>query len=187
MRRDRKNRYLQDRMDGRRGRRDYSMSDRKPRSIRDYGDYGDTYSGYHGNGGYRMDYGNDYRHDRRDYTSDYRRDYRDYADYNDYNDYADEWEDELKKWSKKLKKYDKFNIPKEELLKLAEQMKVEFEDYSEEEFIATYYMLLSDFPNIGNQPQTYLAMSKQWLEDEDAEMQGCEKLCAYYYTIVKGE
>ena len=65
-------------------------------------------------------------------------------------------------------------------------MGVKFEDYNEEEFLTTYYMVLSDYPKIANEPHTYLALAKDWLEDKDTALKGSEKLCAYYYEIVKG-
>ena len=75
---------------------------------------------------------------------------------------------------------------KDQLLHSAKQMGVNFHNYNEHEFIAVYYMLVSDFPKIANEPHTYLSMAKEWLEDEDSELKGSERLCAYYYEIIKG-
>ena len=82
--------------------------------------------------------------------------------------------------------YQTNNRSKNEILSTAEQMGVRFDKYDEKEFYTTVMMLMSDYPNIG-QPETYIAMAKQWLEDKDSELTGSEKLAAYYYTIVKGE
>ena len=87
----------------------------------------------------------------------------------------------------KLKKYDRFGWSKEQVIQQAKDMGVKFSDYDEMEFYATYIMLMSDFKKIGNDPYIYLSMAKEWLEDDDVEMKGSEKLCAYLYTIVLGE
>lgn len=118
-------------------------------------------------------------------------DMRDMRDYNDMGrDYGDmdmEYKEDLEQWCKKLKRYDKFKIDKNEIISQAERMGVKFDEFNEDEYVTTFYMMQSDYPEISNQYQTYLAMAKQFLEDPDAELQGSEKLCAYLYTIVKGE
>ena len=116
--------------------------------------------------------------------------YYDYA--NDYNDYAEEdmmkgYEEDLKKWIKKLMKKDKFKLPKQEVLKKAEEMNIEFEEFSEEEFYAIYLMLVSDYPNIADNPHTYIVMAKQFLEDDDVNVDPSEKVCKYLYEIVLNE
>ena len=140
-------------------------------------------------------YGSGNYHDSRDYA-DYN-DYGDYNDYNDYNDYRDyndynssngedKWKQHLKKWCEELKRHDRFNVNKEQLLSKAKQMGIRFDNYNEEELLTTYYMVISDFPQVGNDPHTYLAMAKDWLEDKDSMFKGSDKLCAYYYEVVKG-
>ena len=192
------NRYLRDRMIGRdRAHRDYRGRDGR--------------NAYGSRGGYirdsrRGDYRNsDYR--REDYMD---RDYRDYRDeprertpewtdrfkrtafeYGDFTDmdYAEmdeEYKSELEEWCRELKKQVRNPLPKSEVINKAEQMGVHFDKYDEKEFYTTVMMLMSDYPHIG-QPETYIAMAKQWLEDNDAELTGSEKLSAYYYTIIKGE
>lgn len=179
------NRYLRDKMIGRdRARRDYRGRDgRNP---------------YGSRGGYvrdsrRNDYGdyrrNDYNdRDYRDRDFDFNRRSSDYGDYTDmdYAEMDEEYKTELEEWCKELKKQARNPIPKSEVLSIAEQMGVRFDKYDEKEFFTTVMMLMSDYPNIG-QPETYIAMAKQWLEDKDSELTGSEKLAAYYYTIVKGE
>lgn len=126
----------------------------------------------------------DYRDRYKDYT-DYDMDYdRDYA--RDYDGVDEEYKMDLEDWAKDLKKKTRNTMPKNEVLSKASQMGVTFDNYDEMEFYTTVMMLMSDFKNIG-QPETYIAMAKQWLEDDDTELTGSEKLCAYYYTIVKGE
>lgn len=179
----RENRYLRDRMIQRdRARRDYRRDGRNP-----YGSKGGYVSSDRGRGDYDRDYGRDYRNDySRDYGNDYRD--RDYDHEMDHDmDYAeDEWQDDMEKWCKELKRNAKQSLPMNEVISKAEQMGVRFKDYDEKEFYCVVNMLMSDFPNVG-QPESYIAMAKQWLEDKDAELQGSEKIAAYYYTIVKGE
>ena len=132
----------------------------------------------------RMDYGDYQDHgDYRDY-----RDYRDYQDHGDYRDYGEdsekEYEEELKKWTEKLKKEDRFGWSKEQIMQQAKSMGVKFEEYDENEFYATYLMMISDYPKSANEPHSYLAMAKAFLEDKDAKLKGSDKLCAYLYTIV---
>jgi hypothetical protein len=135
-------------------------------------------------------YGRDQRRDYNDYNRDYN-DYNDYGrDYGDYNDYASmdkEYEEDLKKWAQKLKKHDRFGLKEEEVFQKAKDMKVKFEDFSEDEFYTTYLMMISDYPSIANEPHTYLAMAKNFLEDKDIAVSPSEKLCIYMYEIVMGE
>ena len=63
-------------------------------------------------------------------------------------------------------------------------MGVIFRDYGELEFEATYYMLLSDFGSVSNDPHSYIAMAKSFLEDDDISVSPSEKLCIYFYEIV---
>ena len=119
-----------------------------------------------------------------DYRSGRRMDYGyDYAS----DDMEKEWHEDLEEWCKKLKKHDIFNMPKEQIIQKARDMGVKFQDYNEKEFITTYYMMISDYKNVSNDPHFYLVLAKQFLEDDDAELKGSDKLCAYYYEIVKGE
>ena len=165
------------------------VTSRRGRRDREMGDYGDyemqrgrdydmaqnvSYPMY-GIGGYRPYEGDmaDYDYARRGGRS-RGRDYADYYDY-DYAEEDDEWKEHLKKWSEKLKKKDRFNMPKDQVLQNAKQMGVKFDDYNEEEFLTTYYMVLSDYPKIANEPHTYLALAKDWLEDKDTALKGSEK------------
>ena len=116
---------------------------------------------------------------RMDYNYDYGYDYA--------KESEKEYEKDLHEWIEKLKKYDRFGWSKEQVIQQAKDMGVKFSDYDEMEFYATYIMLMSDFKKIGNDPYIYLSMAKEWLEDDDVEMKGSEKLCAYLYTIVLGE
>lgn len=108
---------------------------------------------------------------------------RDYAD----DELDEEWEEDLKEWIQKLKKKDRFNMSKENVVAKAKEMKVNFRDYDEDEFYAVYLMQVSDYPSISNDARVYLSMAKSWLEDDDVEVEPSEKLCKYYYEIVKAE
>ena len=112
---------------------------------------------------------------------------RDYGIY-DYSsdDMEKEWKEDLHEWTEKLKKHDRFNVPKDQLIHKARQMGVPFDSYSEDEFITVYYMVMSDYPQIANEPHSYLALAKDWLHDKDSKLQGADKLCAYYYEVVEG-
>lgn len=141
------------------------------------------------NNDYRM---NDRRMRDRNYDYDDEEEMMEDEAYYDYNDYAEEdmmkgYEEDLKKWIKKLMKKDKFKLPKQEVLKKAEEMNIEFEDFSEEEFYAIYLMLVSDYPNIADNPHTYIVMAKQFLEDDDVNVDPSEKVCKYLYEIVLNE
>lgn len=152
--------------------------------------------GYENTYDFNMDYRNDYRNDyQNDYEEDYRNDYRmgrKDMRYDNNMDYADEetketYHEDLKKWIKKLKKKDIFGMSEDEIINQAKQMGVKFEDFDEEEFIAVYFMLVSDYKQVSNAPQTYLVMAKEWLEDDDIAVSPSEKLCIYMYDIVMGE
>lgn len=124
-------------------------------------------------------------YDRRDYYDHYDRK-QGYEDFGS-SDVEKEWHDDLEEWMHKLKKHDRFNMNKEDIINKAKQMGVKFDRYDEKEFATTYYMMVSDYKSASNDPHFYLALAKQWLEDEDTALTGSEKLCAYYYEIVKGE
>ena len=76
---------------------------------------------------------------------------------------------------------------KEEVVNKAKDMGVKFDEYDEEEYYAIYLMHVSDYPFIANEPHTYLAMAKAWLEDKDLEIDPSEKVCRYMYEIAMAE
>ena len=114
------------------------------------------------------------------------RDYRDYRDYAE-ADMDEEYEEDLKKWISKLKKSDRFGLSKEQVIQKAKDMKVDFKEYDENEFYAIYLMHISDYPSVANEPHTYLAMAKAWLEDKDIKISPSEKVCRYMYEIAMAE
>lgn len=121
-----------------------------------------------------------------DYNYDMRYDYRRGRDYAD-NDYDEEYHEDLEKWTKKLKRYDRFNLTKEQVMQKAKDMKVSFEEYEPDEFYAIYLMHVSDYPQVANEPHTYLAMAKAWLEDKDINIDPSEKVCKYMYEIAMAD
>ena len=206
------NRYLKDRAMRRNGRMPMMNDGRNPygskggyvsssRRGRDRAmDYGNDYPEYYN--------GMDYKTNPQYPNADYYMGYKQYGQYPmpmyemygiggvqpmyDYNyDYAHEdidkeWKEDLSEWSENLKRYDSFNMPKEEIINKAKSMGVKFDNYNEHEFITTYYMMMSDYPGIMSDPHLALAMAKNFLEDKDSKLKGSDKLCAYYYEIVKG-
>lgn len=166
---------------------------------RGYDRYSGYSDGYFGAERYRQPRGDmandmhimgDYRRDYNDYN-DYR-DYRDYNDYNDYSDYDYAKEDEhyhkdLEEWIQKMKRNDRFGWSKQQVLDSAKQMGVKFDEFDETEFYAIYLAMVTDYKSLGNEPRIYLTLAKEWLMDDDVAMKGSEKVCAYLYSVVKGE
>lgn len=105
----------------------------------------------------------------------------------DYSSGEKEYKEDIKKWIERLKRYDKFGMTMDQLIQHSKQMGVKYDTYSEEEFYATYLMAMSDYKTIGNDPNLYITVAKDFLEDEDSALKGSEKLCAYYYTIIMGD
>lgn len=195
-------RYMRDRADRRRNRRyDYDYDYDYKMDYRDSRDqYGDRYDSARGRDGHypeeRYMEREQFRKYPRMYDYDMRGDYRDnrYYDRRDSRDrdYAEEDMDEeykqdLEKWISKIKKDDRFGLPKDQVIQKAKSMKVDFKDFTEEEFYAIYLMHVSDYPSVANEPHTYLAMAKAWLEDKDLKIEPSEKVCKYLYEIVMAE
>ena len=127
-------------------------------------------------------YGGDYYHDR-PYghlypMSDYRYDRR--AE----RDEEEEYYKELDRWIGKLKRKNKFNINESQLIDMAKRYNISMKDYDEKEFYATFLMMVSDYGKVSQDPQIYVEMAKAFLEDDDTELKGSEKLSKYLYAIV---
>ena len=203
-----KNRFLKKEMDGRRGRRGrgrdrasgmdgrnpygsrggYVTSSRRGRDrAMDSRDYRSEYDSRY-DSRYDANYGTSDGH----YGGDGRNDYR-YENYGQgYNDYASEdpkqeYKKELEEWIKKMKNKDRFQLSKQEVLNKAKQMGVNFEEFSEEEFYAIYLAMVTDYKNVGNDPHVYLSLAKQFLEDDDIELNPSEKVYAYLNYVVLGK
>ena len=157
-------------------------------------DYVPTYNGNpvesDGHYPYMMDYGYDYARNRR--TGRYMKDYGRYGyDYADGEEYLDD--EELMEWSKDLlKEIDpqfKPQFERNRVIQRAKEMGVDFKDFTEDEFYVTALMIATDFgKTIGmNNTDQMFRMAYDWLNDEDAELQGSEKLATYYDEIVCAE
>lgn len=153
--------------------RDRSMGYDYPYTERDYR-YDNKYDTERYYTTYAM--GNEYPRERGRYMEDYAS-----------RDLEEDYKKDLHKWAEKLKREDKFNLPKEEVIKKAREMGARFSKYDEEEFYTIYLMHVSDYTDISNEPFTYIAMAKKWLEDDDIEVSPSEKVCIYMYEIVMGE
>lgn len=127
---------------------------------------------------------------RRDYMGrrDRRRDYRDRASEEDY--LSDE---ELMEWSKELlmavPEKDKPYFTKDNMEKRAKEMGVNYKDFTFSELYTAALMLYNDYSKtLGTaNMDLYIRMAKDFFEDDDAELQGSEKLATYYDEIVCAE
>ena len=59
-------------------------------------------------------------------------------------DMEKEWKEHLKKWQEELKRYDRFNMPKDQVIQNGRQMGATFKDYNEDEFYTTYNLYYFD-------------------------------------------
>ena len=200
----RRSREMRDRRRDMRSRRDmrYDMgySDRNayPEYDSRYGDYNYSQSDYarsrmgsqsgrqsDGHYGYPY-YMSDYARSRR--TGRYIRDRRDYAPSEDYLS-----EEELMEWQKDLmdeiEPQFKGQFERNRVIQRGKEMGVDFKDFTEEEFVTTALMIATDFgKTVGmNNTDQIFRMAVNWLEDDDAELQGGEKLAVYYDEIVCAE
>lgn len=105
----------------------------------------------------------------------------------EYKSMAKMWEETLDKLIHRLKRYDRFKVNEEYVSNKARQMGINFDNFSEKELYATYLMQISDNEDISSDVDTYIKLAINFLCDDDVERQYSEKLCAYYYFIVKGE
>lgn len=176
------------RYDNARGRRDYESM------------------GQYGNDGTRYDFNimGEYTRDGHYYPMDYARMrgsngrfVRDRARYDMGYDYAGNSgqmlsDDELMQWSKKLMskvdEKDKAFFTIENIKKKAQEMGIKFEEFTFEEFYTTVLMMYTDYcKTLGSaNMDIYLRLAKDWLCDEDVDMQYGEKLAAYHDYVVKG-
>ena len=209
------NRYLRDRLMGRDSRRGVPGSGRRDR-MTDYDDddymdessYGRSDSAYSGRRGSqgrgasqrgRQPYmGRDSR-GRRDMMYDEYDDYQDFEYNYDMHDKPMELsEEDIHKWESKVKNADgskgaKFH--KDQIIPLARQMGINFDKFTEDEFVMAVNMMYSDYcralqeSSVSNysRPEPYVHMAKAFLCDKDFDGEPYEKLALYYYEIVKYE
>ena len=111
----------------------------------------------------------------------------DYGYYDMHSDPEKEYCEDLEEWIEKLEPTDKFRLGKQQVIEKAKTMGVQFRDYDELEFYATYLAMVSDFKSLHNvlkDPAYYIHMAKDFLEDDDVKAKGGEKLCKYLDNIV---
>lgn len=166
-----RNRYVRDR-----------MMDRMMRGRDERNPYGSR-------GGYvRSD-----RFDSRNDYNDYREDYRE-ADYyrgrydegyngSDYHEADNYYHNDLKRVREQLKRKDKFNLPDKEVIEKARQMGVNFNEFEEDEFLFAYNLMMSEFGTIANEPHKFIAMAKNWLEQDDIKVSPSEKVAITLYEF----
>ena len=147
-----------------------------------------TFNGYWGTP--EQDYGR--MRSSRDYGYDMGYDYRG----RDYGyDYGSEMLDdkELEHWAKKLERevdeQYRHLFSKENIKMRAEQMGIKFDKFSLEEYVVAVLMMYTDYcKTLGtSNMDIYFKLAKDWLCDEDVEVQYGEKLASYYDNIVDPE
>ena len=178
-----------------RGRRDYE-SGRQPDMGYDYprmndGHYGaegktyypieamGTFNGYWGRP--QEDYGRYGRDMRYDYAGDYGEGLT---------------KDELEEWKMKLMREvedkDKNFFTKENISSKAKAFGAQMKDYNEEELCLVTLMMYTDYCKtikrfVGANMDIYVELARDWLEDEDSELKGSERLAVYHDCIIEGE
>ena len=141
--------------------RDRARGGDRARGRRDYGDYGDYARGR--DRGYDGEYDGDYLED-----------------------------EDLMEWSKELldevEEKDKPYFSKENMERKAKEMGIEFKEFTFPELYTTALMMYTDYNKTLRTANMdlYVRLAKDWLCDEDAEVQYGEKLAAYYESIVEG-
>lgn len=155
---------------------------RGSRWERDYGDYNEN-----------RDYG-DYDYDDYDDDRDYRSHgmrRRDYGENEDKDCYLSKRE--LMEWAKELleevPEQDKSMFTRDAIERKAQEMAIDFKHFTFGELYTTALMLYTDFHKTlgGGNAELFLKLAKNFLEDDDIELDGGEKLYAYYENIVCAE
>lgn len=155
----------------------YGSNDYRERDYKNYDYRGNDY--YGGNMRDNNYYGNDHSMNR-DYN------YYGGRDGHSQHELKEMYRKDLERWTRKLKEKDRFNLPKEEVIKKAKSMSVAFLDYTEEEFYVVYLLMVKLFKQVANEPHTYLAMAKALLEEPDSMISPEEKVQVMLYEIAMG-
>lgn len=112
--------------------------------------------------------------------------------YGDYGDYGETLsEKELDHWCEKLKKnlteQEKQMFHKDMISQKAKQMGVEMKEFGEKELYVVTLMLFDDYKRtLGQNPDVYIKLAGDWLNDKDSELKGAMKLAVYHDDIVMG-
>lgn len=101
---------------------------------------------------------------------------------------------DMSEWKRNLENTDGTNgahFDLQQIEQAIETLNIRMRGYDEKAVCMTANMLYSDYGEVIKQfvpkdkePLFYVKMAKAFLDDEDAAVQGEEKLAAYYYTIV---
>ena len=186
---------------------DYRGGDMGDMARNDYG-----YDGHHGGmrggraGGYEpvefMGYCSGYYgYPEQDYGMDARRydmrgrgrgyDYGyDYGD--DYGDYGETLSDkELEEWNRKLlgqlDEREKQMFSKDAIMQKAKSMGKKMEGFGEKELYTTVLMLLTDYKmTLPANPDVYIKLAYDFLNDQDSKLKGADKLCVYHDEVIMG-
>lgn len=189
-----------------RGRNDYGDYDMRGGMDGHYGSHGGRTGGYEpvefmgyctGYAGEKQDYGyRNYDMRGRDYGYPmHERHYPPYDygyPYDDYGDYGETLsEKELEHWCEKLKKklddQEKQMFHKDMIAQKAKQFGGQMKGFGEKEVEVVALMLYDDFKKtLGRNPDVYIKLAFDWLNDEDAELKGAEKLAVYHDDVVMG-
>lgn len=98
---------------------------------------------------------------------------------------------EMKMWKKNLMNADGSREEKysmEQIIPIAQQLGIRFNEYSEDDLCMTVNMLYSDYCKVlGSDLGMYVRLAKAFLEDDDFDGTGSEKLALYYKCIASGE
>ena len=98
---------------------------------------------------------------------------------------------QMKMWKKNLENADGTRGEKytmEQILPIAQQLGIKFHEFSEEDLCMTVNMLYSDYCKVlGSDLGMYVKLAKAFLEDDDFDGTGSEKLALYYNFIASDD
>lgn len=95
----------------------------------------------------------------------------------------------IKELMSEVEEKDKPMVKMENVIKRAKDLGVEFKKFSEEEFMATFLMVFTDYSKtLGTTNiDQYIRLAKDWLCDEDSSLKYGEKLAAYFMFVTDAE
>ena len=111
----------------------------------------------------------------------------DYTYSPDYNEKEQEYEKDLKEWVEKLKRKIKMPVSFDQVIETAHSHGVKFKEFTELEFYAITLAMFTDYPSAATDLKSAVVMAKDFFEDDDIKVSPSEKICIYFYKIVKGE
>lgn len=126
-------------------------------------------------------------YDRRDFRSRSRREERDYGEYDEECYLNDK---ELMQWAKELLRdipdNEKNLFALENIEKRTKDLGIDFKYFTFEELYTSALMMYTDYRKTlgGGNVDIYIKLAKDFLDDDDLDVDGGEKLCLYYDYIV---